>query len=371
MAWLEFRKTKNGVARKQNKKTGQWETGSWYGLGRDPKTGERISMPVGVRENWRKVRDEIEAIETGAVERTPTSPTLREAYRDFEQIVLRRGGSPLTWVNYKQALDKLVKFLGESAEIHTITTKDLKRFKIHLLDSHTVNGMFSILGPVRTFFSACVEQEFIKVNPASKITKGLKPQKVATFLTDEQVKCVLAQIDTAGVWKDVRGEFRDIINTVLLTGMRESDVANFKCSWVQDGMIYITNGKGNKSRTIPVVPMLANLLAKYLNRGNEYVFQGWQRSHRLSLYWWRLYRAAQKKCPGLPKRCRFHDLRHTFAKNFLSGGGDLKRLQMILGHSKIGVTADIYGHLDVADLVEDMGRVRAGWSQNEPALKVV
>ncbi len=41
---------------------------------------------------------------------------------------------------------------------------------------------------------------------------------------------------------------------------------------------------------------------------------------------------------------RFHDLRHTFASNFLMGGGNIYDLQKILGHSTIQVT-ERYAHL--------------------------
>jgi integrase len=41
---------------------------------------------------------------------------------------------------------------------------------------------------------------------------------------------------------------------------------------------------------------------------------------------------------------RFHDLRHTFASNFLMGGGNIYDLQKILGHSTIQMT-ERYLHL--------------------------
>jgi len=42
--------------------------------------------------------------------------------------------------------------------------------------------------------------------------------------------------------------------------------------------------------------------------------------------------------------CRFHDLRHTFAMLQLESGTDLDTLRRLLGHSKIGITSDIYLH---------------------------
>ena len=50
---------------------------------------------------------------------------------------------------------------------------------------------------------------------------------------------------------------------------------------------------------------------------------------------------------GLP-RIRLHDLRHTCASLLLNQGFTLKDVQDWMGHSDIGTTANIYGHLDAA-----------------------
>lgn len=45
---------------------------------------------------------------------------------------------------------------------------------------------------------------------------------------------------------------------------------------------------------------------------------------------------------------RFHELRHSCASILLSEGFNLKDVQEWLGHADIKMTANIYGHLDVA-----------------------
>ncbi len=53
--------------------------------------------------------------------------------------------------------------------------------------------------------------------------------------------------------------------------------------------------------------------------------------------------AVQKKNPGM-KHWRCHDLRHSFAFNFLKRGGDMYALKAILGHQSIRLTIDLYGN---------------------------
>jgi integrase len=42
---------------------------------------------------------------------------------------------------------------------------------------------------------------------------------------------------------------------------------------------------------------------------------------------------------------RFHDVRHSAASLLIAAGVELVEVSMLLGHSELRVTADVYGHL--------------------------
>jgi integrase len=68
------------------------------------------------------------------------------------------------------------------------------------------------------------------------------------------------------------------------------------------------------------------------------------------------------KAAGIEYR-NFHTLRHTAASLLLAHGGHLFRVQQVLGHSQIALTADLYGHAMPAlleDIAERMDRALSG-----------
>lgn len=63
------------------------------------------------------------------------------------------------------------------------------------------------------------------------------------------------------------------------------------------------------------------------------------------------------------RKIRFHDLRHTFASILLSKDVPLINVSKFLGHSDVGTTSNIYGHLDKASKEESakvMGDILQG-----------
>ncbi len=64
----------------------------------------------------------------------------------------------------------------------------------------------------------------------------------------------------------------------------------------------------------------------------------------------RVLEKFKKEHPTVNQDWAFHDLRHSFAYNYLKKGGDMYALQAILGHRQIKLTVDLYGQLKARDV---------------------
>ena len=161
--------------------------------------------------------------------------------------------------------------------------------------------------------------------------------------------------------------FRDrcLIKTLAQTGMRRAEVAKLDIRDIdfEKNLVHIREGKGGKSRTIPITDELVSDY-KHLIGGRKTgaVFES-NRGGPLTLRQvnWIVATAGERsgvKNPN-PKYSSItcHLFRHSFAREWKKRGGSIETLSKILGHTSVKTTLDEYGTEDLDTVRENYSRV--------------
>lgn len=123
----------------------------------------------------------------------------------------------------------------------------------------------------------------------------------------------------------------------------------------QKNRITVT-GKGNKQRVVPVLPIVAEALEKYL-AACPYAFETKNpifigaRGEKLNPAVAQRHLRQLRKQLNLPDNVTPHALRHSFATHMLAAGADLRSLQELLGHSSLSTT-QLYTKVDAQQLAK-------------------
>ena len=145
---------------------------------------------------------------------------------------------------------------------------------------------------------------------------------------------------------------RTMLMTLYATGLRRAELCHLKVSDIDSErmVIHVRQGKGGRDRDVLLTPKLLQTLREYWRwmKPRTYLFPGTVNNWRADvpitekIVWTAVAEAA--KHAGITKHVSPHTLRHSFATHMLEAGADLRTIQILLGHAKIGDTA-LYLHL--------------------------
>ncbi|MCJ7783831.1 MAG: site-specific integrase [Desulfobacterales bacterium] len=162
-------------------------------------------------------------------------------------------------------------------------------------------------------------------------------------------------------------KFRDrcIVKMFAQTGIRRAELASLDIRDVdfEKNLIYIREGKGGKSRTIPITEELASDLKHMINsRKTGPLFKS-NRDGSLVLRQinWIVAKAGERSGIKNPNpnysKITCHLFRHSFAREWKKRGGSIETLSKILGHTSIKTTLDEYGTEDLQDVQENYNKI--------------
>jgi integrase len=172
--------------------------------------------------------------------------------------------------------------------------------------------------------------------------------------------------------------YRPLAEVLLGTGLRTSEALALEwgdVDWRSSAVVAVRarkrnmtgSTKGDRARRVEIGPRLLGVLADRRaaraehslgDDGGSLVFPG-QRGYLDRSYVSRTWHREALKGAGLRQTVRLHDLRHSAAAGWLAAGLPMIYVQRQLGHSNIGTTIDLYGHLEESFLRDAAARAEA------------
>ena len=220
------------------------------------------------------------------------------------------------------------------------------------------------LAAIRSFFTAMVELGEMTANPADLLPAPKQPQRLPRTLKAEDVAALLNKIPATTPL-----ELRDraLFEMAYACGLRAEELVNLDLESIDfDAETVRVEGKGGKTRFVPVGEPALRSVTRYLERGRPALASAdgegalllSKSGRRLStsdvrrrLRVWARHAAQQGAVHP-------HALRHSFATHLLEGGADLRAIQELLGHASISTT-QVYTRVESA-------RLRAAYARSHP-----
>ena len=274
---------------------------------------------------------------------------------------LQRGYSNNTLDAYLRDLLKLINYL-EDVEKHVLDVElaDLQHFaaSLHDIGIHP-RSQCRILSGVRSFFRFLELEGYRNDDPSELLESPQLGEHLPEVLSTEEVDMLEAAIDLSK-WEGQRN--RAIIEVLFSCGLRVSELVNLRLSdlFLQEKFVRVI-GKGSKERLVPISPRAIKELeywfldrqAMRIKPGEEdFVFLNRRGAHLTRVMILIMIKETAVTA-GIQKTISPHTLRHSFATALLEGGADLRAIQAMLGHERIGTT-EIYTHIDMTTLRDEI-----------------
>lgn len=227
-----------------------------------------------------------------------------------------------------------------------------EKFQQLRLDPLNRSSVLLHLSALRSFYKFLIRRKGFIENPMRGLKTPKKEKKLPIFLQEEEIEKLLEaplkmkrpRYEEWQKWRD-----KAILETLYSSGLRIHELAGLDQEDVDHmGETVRVAGKGGRERIVPMGRFAINAIQTYLKlvelKGkDEPLFVGRDRK-RISTRGLQRILKPYLKHVGLDPHLSPHKLRHSFATHLLNRGADLRSVQQMLGHKRLGTT-QIYTHV--------------------------
>ncbi|HEY2569842.1 MAG TPA: tyrosine recombinase XerC [Solirubrobacteraceae bacterium] len=312
----------------------------------------------------------------GGRPRSAADARLQQAWREaiglLMEDLVRRDAAERTRRAYGVDLEQFAQW----SAVHGLSPKQVgakavRRYIAHLTQRGAAASTSARkLAALRALFTSQREHGAIAENPADLVSTPRRPSKLPRVLSAREVAALLDGIPAGGPL-----ELRDraMFELAYACGLRAEELVSLCLDDVDyDGEQLRVEGKGRKTRFVPVGEPAMAALARYRDRGRTALATAQTPSEavflsktgrplgtsdvrrRLRTWTSRVAALSDRAGAGVSP----HALRHSFATHLLDGGADLRSIQELLGHASVSST-QIYTRVESA-------RLKSAYARSHP-----
>jgi integrase/recombinase XerC len=301
------------------------------------------------------------------------APDLKRAVEAWlTYLEVERQFSPNTSDAYERDISQFLNFLAGHlnrlptlSHLNALAARDVRAF----LASRRAQGVGSrslsrTLSGLRMFFRFLERRGLGKNDAVRAVALPKLPHSVPKPLTAPKARALVESADIGAPDAPEWIAARDTAVLALLygSGLRISEALSLtrRDAPIKGRDMLRVTGKGDKTRVVPVLPILREAAERYLALcpfelgSDDPLFVG-VRGGPLSPRIIQLAIARTRGALGLPDTATPHALRHSFATHLLGAGADLRAIQELLGHASLSTTQG-YTEVDRDHLLKTYAR---------------
>ncbi len=254
----------------------------------------------------------------------------------MEEDMEIRGFSPNTQQCYLGRVKEFVRYYMRPP--NELGLDEIHRYQLHLTRERKVSwAVFNqSVGALRFFYGVTLHKSW----DIGRIPYQKTRRKLPVVLSQQEVAAILDALTNL--------KHRAILATVYAAGLRVSEVVALRVSDIdsQRMMLRIEQGKGRKDRYVMLSERLLTVLREYwkTTRPQDWLFPGQTPPRHLTRSSVELVFHKAREAAGITKKVSVHTLRHSFATHLLESGVNLRKIQILLGHTSLRST-QVYTHV--------------------------
>ncbi|GEM_PF-2757038 len=297
-----------------------------YGIDYYDKTGKRHRRIVATNESAAK--EELAKC-TNSFYKAKNDPRLMQEsqlFKDMASLFIEHHVNFLpSKETYVFMFNNILAHFG-SYTLKEITPLEVQTFYNQIVLENSVSYADRHLGIISKFFNCLNDwDKYSGPNPCRKVKKRHNEEPFEPHpINEQEIQQLLPFISE---------EVRPCVILGFYTGLRRQELLGLRWEHIDftHKTIFIPKTKTEQPRTLGLTADIQQIL-QGLNPQRDGLVFGNVTKEKLK---YQLNKASEKSGIG---HIRPHDMRHSFAVNFLNRGGTLEHLQRLLGHSKITTT---------------------------------